>query len=68
MFINIETRRKESVSLNVSYILFVTPEKDGCVIFDIVGNDFTLRESYESVMERINALLQLENSQCDLKT
>lgn len=65
MFIDFLTRKKESVFLNVSYILFVTPDRDGCVIFDITGNDFSLKESYESVMERINALLTVEYPQFD---
>lgn len=60
MFIEIVTRRKEILSLNVAHILFVTAYEEGTVIFDVSGNDFMLDESYESVMERINALLTVE--------
>ena len=65
MFIEVETKKKETVSINISHILFVTPYKEGCVIFDVTGNDFLLRESYESVMERIGSLLTVEYPQFD---
>lgn len=65
MFIEVETRKNETLSINISHILFVTPYKEGCVIFDITGNDFDLKSSYESVMERINALLTVEYPQFD---
>ena len=65
MFIEVETRKNETVSINISHILFVTPYKDGCAIFDVAGNDFLLKSSYDSVMERINALLTVEYPQFD---
>ena len=65
MFIEVETRKKETVSINISHILFITPNKDGCVIFDITGYDYEVKESYEAVMERINALLTVEYPQFD---
>ena len=59
MFIEIVTRRDENVSINISHILFVTSDKKGAVVFDVTGNDYMLKNSYEDVMERIfNALKQ----------
>ena len=65
MFVEVITRKNETVSLNVSHILLVAPYKDGAAIFDVPGNDFLLKESYEVVMERINALLTVEYPQFD---
>lgn len=57
MFIEVVTRRNETVFLNVKHILFVTENKNGAVIFDASGNDYCLDEPYSSVCERINTLV-----------
>ncbi len=54
MFIEFRTNKNELVSLNTSYILYVTEKKNGCVIFDIEGMDYTVAESYSKFMQRLN--------------
>jgi hypothetical protein len=58
MFIEVVTRRNETVFLNVEHILFLTQHKNGAVIFDASGNDYYLDEPYTSVCERISLLLK----------
>lgn len=53
MFLEINTTRNETLSLNISHIISVVPDKKGVVIFDSSGIDYSLSESYDSVMERI---------------
>ena len=60
MFIEFTNRRDEVVSLNVSQIHFVTSDSKGAVIFDLVGMDYKLKESYEDFMARLYALLSSE--------
>lgn len=58
MFLEVVTRKKENVFLNVEHILFVTQYKNGAVIFDILGNDYYMDEPYSSVCSRINEILK----------
>lgn len=61
MFIEITTRKKEKVSLNISQIVAIHSYKNGSVIFDSAEIDYDTEESYDSVMGRIYALITPES-------
>ena len=56
MFIEFVNRKNETISLNAAYILFVTSDKKGAVVFDIEGLDYELKESYEEFMARLGRI------------
>ncbi len=58
MFIEVVTRKGENVFLNVNHILFVTQHRNGAVIFDESGNDYTTEEEYASICQRITEVLK----------
>lgn len=55
MFVEIITKKKERLSLNISQIVSVISTKNKTVIFDSAGVDYEVDEPYECVMERIFA-------------
>ena len=55
MFVEIITKKKERLSLNISQIVSVISYKKGTMIFDSAGVGYELDEPYECVMERIFA-------------
>ena len=57
MFMEITTKRKEVVSINVNQIVYITPEKDFAVIVDSTGQDYYVDEPYKSVVERVKAIV-----------
>ena len=58
MFVDVVTRRDERVFLNVSHILFVTESKGCAVIFDVSGNDYHVKESFEDFCNKLKTMLQ----------
>ena len=57
MFIEVITKSKERLSLNISRITSVISYKKGTMIFDSAGVGYELDEPYENVIERIFALI-----------
>lgn len=57
MFIEIITKDKEKVSLNVSQIVAIHPYRKGTCIFDSCGVDYEIKESYEEFMTRLYNLI-----------
>ena len=57
MFIEVITKRKERLSLNISRIVSVISTKKNTVIFDSAGVVYEVDEPYEEFMERIFALI-----------
>ena len=55
--LEIKTIKNESVVINLDKILFITTEKNNCVVVDETGNEFTTKESYDSLMHRIAEFL-----------
>jgi len=56
MFIKIVTNRGEIVALNVSRILFITPNKnkERTEIVDVGGMDYLVDEPFDSLFNRLN--------------
>ncbi len=55
MFIDFTTNKGEHVALNVDRILFITEKKNGCLIYDTEGMDYTVSESYSDFVSRLNS-------------
>lgn len=53
MFVEIITKKKERLSLNISQIVSVIAVKNRTFIFDSAGVDYEVDEPYDEVMERI---------------
>lgn len=58
MFMEIVTRRKEIVNININQIVYVTPDKSSTVIVDSIGQDYYVNEPYDSVVARIKAIVK----------
>ncbi len=54
MFIEVETTRNEPVLLNISQILYVTKAKKNTILVDINGCDYVLKDTYESIIDRLS--------------
>lgn len=54
----IVTRRKEIVNININQIVYVTPDKSSTVIVDSIGQDYYVNEPYDSVIARIKAIVK----------
>lgn len=57
MFFEFRTKKNESVTINVSMILFITPNKKGTTLIDCEGNIFESNESYESFISRLEDIV-----------
>ena len=60
MFVEFVNRKNETVSLNISQIHLVTSDKKGAVVFDVMGLDYELKESYDDFMARLCKILHIE--------
>ena len=56
MFMEIITKRKEVVNININQIVYITPDKDFTVIVDSTGQDYYVDEPYNKLVERIKAV------------
>lgn len=60
MFIEIRTKRNELVMININQILFFTPNKNGTLIVDIIGNEYSIEEPYSDFKHRFNTFISLK--------
>ena len=59
MFIQVTTKKGEKILMNVNNVVFVSPAKNGSVIIDVSGMDYSVIDTYESVVSRLDV------NQCD---
>ena len=70
MFIEILTKKKELVYLNISNIIFITPTKNsGSLIVDTYGNEYETLECYKDIVQKINMCIiesyAIKNKKCE---
>lgn len=53
MILEITTKKNEKVLINVSHILYIATEKNGTVIIDIDGNEYSTYEHFDDIRLRL---------------
>lgn len=56
-FLEIKTIKNEKVLINLDKILFITEERQSVVVVDETGNEFTTKETYTDLVNRIAEFL-----------